>query len=154
MRPFIWEQPSGTVPGVPMAPFRLGAPGHAVSLSPLAWRVVVGVDAGQIQLQHGQGKRPPESGSADRSSAVTPCPSGCPLLGSQHPAQSPGRTQHPALPLAIAGAAWGPHGSRRSQGHLLSPGAGSGETKGGSGRAALFPCCRELLYKGSGDIIH
>lgn len=29
-----------------------------------------------------------------------------------------------------------------------------GRQRGGGGRASLFPLCRELLYKGSGDIIH
>lgn len=48
----------------------------------------------------------------------------------------------------------GPYGSCWSQGHLLSPGVSSWEMEGGSGRAAPFLLCRELLYKGSSGIIH
>lgn len=90
--------------------------------------------------------------------ALSP-PGDVPNQGKQY--SPPGGDTAPSAPLRDCWgrrqqcrAAWGLCSSRRSQGHLLSPGASSGETKGGGGRAALFPLCRELLYKGSSDIIH
>lgn len=135
----------------------------------LTQHVMVGRDAEQTQL--------PPSSSTDRLRAAArawlPVPGkrchSLPLLavpswgraGSGEAAQPDGGDPAPSAPLCDCWghwwqcrAEWGPHGSHRSQGHLLSPGVGSGETKGSGGWATLFPLCRELLYKGSSDIIH
>lgn len=165
--------PGRTVPGVPMAPFRLGALCSAVSLSPLRPGIPVSPprpashggdgcrpDTAPSRLWHGQGERLPEPGSASQVNVPLMA---LPSWGCAHfwaAAQPTGGHSTGVSLYECRGcqqqcqAAWGPHGSHRSQGHLLSPRVGSGETKGGGCRAALFPLFRELLYKGSSDIIH
>lgn len=176
MRPFVWEQPGRTIPGVPTDPFRLGALG-SMSLSLLRPGIPVSPPRpachgwgwmqtrhSSLPLQHGQGEQPQEPGSTCQANAVTPCPRWLSSWGracSGGAAQRTGGDTAPSAPVCNCRgcrqqcrAAWGLHSSCQSQGHLLSPRVGSGETKGSSGWAALFPLCRELLYKGSSDIIH
>lgn len=176
MRPFIWDQPGRTIPGVPMDPFGLGALGSVMSLSPLSPGIAVSPP--HPACHGGEGCRPsslPAPARTGRAAARAwlPVPGkrchSLPLMavpswgraGSGEAAQPDQGDPAPSAPLCDCWghwwqcwAEWGPHGSHRSQGHLLSPRVSSGETKGGSGWATLFPLCRELLYKGSSDIIH
>lgn len=163
MRPLIWEQLSRTIPGVPMDPWELGALGSDTSLSPL-WRaswchhlaqhVMVGIDSDQTQtpswLQCGQGEQHKSLALCAGKMLSLPAPVTFLLTGS-----STARCGDTA-PSAPIHDCWGRQQQCQTMRSVWLPPLTRppAVTWGGGGRAALFPLCRELLYKGSSDIIH